>query len=172
MTAALEILDAFGLPDLSMRRVATSLGVQVGALYHHVPDKQSLLAAIAERILDDVPRVTQEGKAGIHMWSDALRRMLLQHRDSGELLITVLGFGLIDRQLTETPMGLLRALVAEEEVSVGVRTLVSYVLGDVCQEQAAQDLREFSRGPESLSTTAGDAQFHAGIDVILRGLSL
>ena len=49
--AGLAILDEYGLGDLSMRRVADALGVQAGALYYHVPNKQSLLAAIADEIL-------------------------------------------------------------------------------------------------------------------------
>ena len=48
--AGLEILDIYGLGDLSMRRVADTLGVQAGALYYHVPNKQSLLAALADEV--------------------------------------------------------------------------------------------------------------------------
>ena len=44
--AAGAILDEFGLADLSMRRVADVLGVQPGALYYHVPNKQSLLCLL------------------------------------------------------------------------------------------------------------------------------
>ncbi|NHB85831.1 TetR family transcriptional regulator [Tessaracoccus sp. HDW20] len=49
--AGLSILDAYGLGDLSMRRVAETLGVQAGALYYHVPNKQSLLAALSDEIV-------------------------------------------------------------------------------------------------------------------------
>ena len=49
--AGLGILDAYGLGDLSMRRVADALGVQAGALYYHVPNKQSLLAALSDEVL-------------------------------------------------------------------------------------------------------------------------
>jgi hypothetical protein len=46
-----EILDAYGLGDLSMRRLAERLGVKAGALYWHVANKQSLLAAVSDEIL-------------------------------------------------------------------------------------------------------------------------
>ncbi|NEM90951.1 TetR family transcriptional regulator [Galbitalea soli] len=52
VTAALRILDDIGLADLSMRRLAASLGVQASALYWHFPNKQSLLASVSDRILD------------------------------------------------------------------------------------------------------------------------
>ena len=49
--AGVEILDAYGLGDLSMRRLAERLGVKAGALYWHVANKQSLLAAVSDEIL-------------------------------------------------------------------------------------------------------------------------
>lgn len=54
LDGAMAILDEFGLPDLTMRRLATALGVQPGALYWHFPNKQTLLGALADKILEDV----------------------------------------------------------------------------------------------------------------------
>src|SRR4051794_41891636 len=48
---ALGVLDAYGLADLTMRRLGTELGVQPSALYNHFANKQSLLAAVADEIL-------------------------------------------------------------------------------------------------------------------------
>ncbi|MGI9588642.1 MAG: TetR family transcriptional regulator, partial [Dietzia maris] len=48
---ALELLRESGLPGMSMRTLATQLGVQPSALYWHVPSKQALLTVVAERIL-------------------------------------------------------------------------------------------------------------------------
>ena len=48
---ALAVLDDYGLESLTMRRLAAELGVQPSALYHHVPNKQSLLAAVADEIV-------------------------------------------------------------------------------------------------------------------------
>ena len=48
---ALHVLDRYGLADLTMRRLATELGVQPSALYHHFPNKQALLAAVADEVL-------------------------------------------------------------------------------------------------------------------------
>jgi TetR/AcrR family tetracycline transcriptional repressor len=51
LDGAIAILDEYGLADLTMRRLATSLHVQPGALYWHFPNKQTLLGAIADHIL-------------------------------------------------------------------------------------------------------------------------
>ncbi len=48
---AVGILDMYGLPDMSMRRIASELGLQPSALYHHFANKQVLLAAVADELL-------------------------------------------------------------------------------------------------------------------------
>ena len=50
--AAQEILEAEGLAALSLRGVARRAGVSPAAPYHHFPDKQALLDAVAERSFD------------------------------------------------------------------------------------------------------------------------
>jgi AcrR family transcriptional regulator len=50
--AAQRILEAEGLAALSLRAVARRAGVSPAAPYHHFPDKQALLDAVAERGFD------------------------------------------------------------------------------------------------------------------------
>ena len=52
VAAAQEILEADGLAALSLRAVARRAGVSPAAPYHHFPDKQALLDAVAERGFD------------------------------------------------------------------------------------------------------------------------
>ena len=47
LRAARDILIDHSLADLSMRRLATEVGVRPNALYWHFPNKQTLLAALA-----------------------------------------------------------------------------------------------------------------------------
>ena len=54
LDTAFDVLRQFGLADLSMRRLATELGVAPGALYYHVKNKQELLASLASRMLATV----------------------------------------------------------------------------------------------------------------------
>ena len=42
-TAALELFAKQGFAAVSMRQIASEVGVQAGALYNYTPDKQSLL---------------------------------------------------------------------------------------------------------------------------------
>jgi AcrR family transcriptional regulator len=50
--AAQGILEADGIAALSLRAVARRAGVSPAAPYHHFPDKQALLDAVAERGFD------------------------------------------------------------------------------------------------------------------------
>lgn len=42
-SAALEIVDSEGLEALSMRRLASAVGVEAASLYHHIPNKNALI---------------------------------------------------------------------------------------------------------------------------------
>ncbi len=55
VSTAVDILQQYGLADLTMRRLARALDVAPGALYWHFPNKQALLGGIAESILTAVP---------------------------------------------------------------------------------------------------------------------
>ena len=79
--AAISLLDTYGLGDVTMRRVASSLGVAPGALYWHIANKQALIAALAEDIISPVSGESLEEL------SLNLRDALLAHRDGAEVVI-------------------------------------------------------------------------------------
>lgn len=105
--AATEILEQYGLADLSMRRVATRLGVQPSALYWHVKDKQSLLALVADRLLDGLVlgAPLPEWRAELRARAVTVHETLLSTRDAAELVASVVALGVGGQRL--------RALIAE-----------------------------------------------------------
>src|SRR6478736_5933445 len=94
VSGALRVLDAYGLEFCSMRRVAGELGVQPSALYHHVPDKQTLLALMADRIVANVEVGDDPAKA-----AHALREALLSTRDGADVVATASAFRLGDSRI-------------------------------------------------------------------------
>lgn len=50
LSAALRLVDAEGLDALSMRRLASELGVAAPSLYHHVVGKAELLDLLVDRV--------------------------------------------------------------------------------------------------------------------------
>jgi AcrR family transcriptional regulator len=53
--AAIAVADAEGLPELSMRRVATELGVSTMALYRYVDSKDALVLQMVDTAIGDFP---------------------------------------------------------------------------------------------------------------------
>ncbi len=77
--AAVAIADQDGLGAVTMRRVATDLQCEAMSLYHHVPSKDALLAALADEATRRVIEATADLDADT--WRDAVRRRCLAARD-------------------------------------------------------------------------------------------
>lgn len=90
LETAFDVLRQFGLADLSMRRLATELGVAPGALYYHVKNKQELLSHLASRMLNQVLAASLEQKKTGADWLIAvcneLYRQLLPINESAEVV--------------------------------------------------------------------------------------
>lgn len=54
LTQALDILDAGGLPALTMRTLATRVGINPMTIYYHFKDRDGLIKALAERVYADI----------------------------------------------------------------------------------------------------------------------
>lgn len=54
MDAALRLFAQNGYAAVSMRQIASAVGVQAGALYNYIPDKQTLLFTLMQRHMDDL----------------------------------------------------------------------------------------------------------------------
>ena len=76
---ALEIGNAEGLDAVSLRRLAADLGVTPMALYRHVTDKQDLINAMTEAVMEGL-----DLKAGFRpamTWTDRVRRAMTNYKE-------------------------------------------------------------------------------------------
>jgi len=55
--AALSLVERDGLDKLSMRRLATAVGVEAMTIYHYVPSKEALLDGLVERVVLQAVRI-------------------------------------------------------------------------------------------------------------------
>ena len=69
---ALEIGSAEGLQAVSLRRLAADLGVTPMALYRHVRDKQDLVNAMTEKVLEGMD--VKKGIRPSMTWTERMRR--------------------------------------------------------------------------------------------------
>jgi AcrR family transcriptional regulator len=61
--AALELIDADGLERLTMRSLATRLGVEGASLYHHIASRDDLLDEVSALINEEIAPVTPDPDA-------------------------------------------------------------------------------------------------------------
>jgi AcrR family transcriptional regulator len=59
LDCALAIVQREGREAVSMRRLATELGVTPMAIYHHIPDKPALMSALVDRVWDVIVASSQ-----------------------------------------------------------------------------------------------------------------
>ncbi len=90
LAAAIELADADGLAALSMRRLATSLGVEAMSLYYHVRNKNDVLGGILERVLSELelPLAGTPWKLALRTTALSAHAVLDRHRWAATLLMT------------------------------------------------------------------------------------
>jgi AcrR family transcriptional regulator len=81
LDTAIRLLDVEGVEALTMRRLASELGVSAMALYRHVSSKDELLMVLVDRLaarLDYPPRPRDPKRAMLVLWS-TIYDSLAQH---------------------------------------------------------------------------------------------
>lgn len=190
LDGAMAILDEFGLADLTMRRLATSLGVQPGALYWHFPNKQTLLGAVVDKILEgvDAPIDTDDWEESYSELAHRLRSALLAHRDGAELVSATFASRMTTSVVRENfvTAGLSSGL-SREHAELAAYAVLYYVLGHTVDEQSRAQMEEFgalTRSPISPDAPeiigggsdddllAGDptVRFQFGLDLFIDGI--
>lgn len=161
---AVALLDEVGLDGLSMRRLASELGVQPSALYHHFGNKAELLGAVADEILARGRRPTE-----VMTWADELRLVcvelrdiMLRHRDAAALVAQARALGSGGSEPVRRMTTALAWAGADAELArVGAHTLFHFVFGHVADEQVATEAGR--PAPEA-------ADFGVGLGLVLGGL--
>ena len=179
LAKATEILDSYGIADLTMRRLARELDVSPGALYWHFANKQELLGAVADEVL--APACTPSAAVG---WRERiadvavrLRDALLSHTDGAELASASFATGqsaAVRRIVDQLCTAAAEAGLAGDQPELAARTVVYYVLGFTADEQsrlqwdaAGVDLPD---GQSALTDDAG-ARFSFGLGLLVAGIA-
>ncbi|HSZ44008.1 MAG TPA: TetR/AcrR family transcriptional regulator C-terminal domain-containing protein [Streptosporangiaceae bacterium] len=195
---ALAVIAADGAAALSMRGLATRLGVVPGALYRHVRSKEQLCDLAADEVLAEVD--TQSGHdrgwaAQVQVLARRLRAVLEDHPGIAALLKTRDPLGPHSLVLAEAFLAALQeAGLAARETAQAFSLVYDYTIGfalsdrTTVNEQRVHDpatrrqLREFFRSlpadqfpalvglGEHVWSGNRDQRFTAGLDTILAGL--
>lgn len=170
---AVDVLDQYGLADLSMRRIASELGLQPSALYHHFGNKQELLAAVADEVLQrgrhaDHDRLAWE--AAVSAISHELRDAMLAYRDGAELVATVQAFGLGTRSLVEPlAAAFSRGGLGDDLARAAAATVLHFVFGFVTEEQIHLQASSAGAIDDDRLVRPGAGSFDLGLSFIVDG---
>jgi AcrR family transcriptional regulator len=171
----LALADESGLGAVSMRAVASRLGVTAMSLYHHVGDKDELLDGLVERLLAELPLPDPSlpGEQRLHALASSMRNAAARHPDAFPLLLgrpVVTAAALAVREVVYA--ALRDAAVPDELVPRVERLLSTFVIGFAASEvggrfaahdQAVRDgdfewaWRQIVAGIERWSSTAASA---------------
>lgn len=157
-TAHRLLLD-YGLQDVSMRRLAAELDVRPGALYYHVPNKQQLLARVAQRIL--APLSEAPATQGLESMMRQFRDTVLPIRDGADLMFVAFG---LDPRMPPVPVLCSRLEdlgLSPERAADRAQILIQFALGAVAAEQNASLL-----DPDA-QTPGGAALFDEGLRLLV-----
>lgn len=86
--AAVAIIDSEGTDGLSMRRLASALGVRSPSIYHHFRNKDEILGAVVDGIHDsiDLGRAGPDWETALTSYAYQLRAALIEHPHMVEFL--------------------------------------------------------------------------------------
>lgn len=192
-SAALSVVDRDGLGALSMRSVATELGVGTMSLYRYVTDRDELEGWIVERVLGAVElelpsRARSSWTKSVTLLAERAREAIGGHPAIVPLLLERRHSAPSSVRWGEAVLGALAEAGFEgKERALAFRTLLSYLLGAVQVEHfgalsgaGTAALARLSRDEfPNLSETARFAreispaeEFRRGFAIVLAGLSL
>lgn len=90
LRAALEIADREGIDALSMRNVAAAVGVEAMSLYHHVANKEEILAGLVELVAGElhIPVIGGAWRAQMKQRARSAHAVLVKHRWATMLFVS------------------------------------------------------------------------------------
>ena len=190
--AALRLVDDEGLDALTMRRLAADLGVAPMSLYSHVPDKDRLLLGVVNLATREIrlPDRDTEPWEALKTITREFRRVALEHPNLVPLIVRQPPTGSEGLHTLEMALDALRRVGMEATTTArAYRVMASFAIGFVSLEcggffkpvdfhagdqVAPVDLAALPRIVESVHALAEwdpDAEFEAGLDLIIDGLN-
>ncbi|MHB1137021.1 MAG: TetR/AcrR family transcriptional regulator C-terminal domain-containing protein [Coriobacteriia bacterium] len=186
--AAIRLVDREGLDALSMRGLATELGVGTMTVYYHVDDKSALYDLILDAVMSDVDASaddpTKTPRERISGMARAFRRALLAHPSAtpiaaGRSMRTAVQLRPVEAMLGVLldagmePAGALRTVNVIGQFVIGTAAMHASHLTEsgYHEDQIQIDPAEFPNLMATMDEPGDwDADFEAGLQALVQGL--
>lgn len=132
LVIAVEIADKDGVGAVTMRAVATRLGVEAMSLYNHVANKEDILDGMVDLVIEqiDVPAESDDWRTAMHRRAMSARGVFGRHRWAPMLLDSRQSSGPARLHYFDSVLGaLMRAGFSLDSASRAFSLLDSYVYG-------------------------------------------
>jgi TetR/AcrR family transcriptional regulator, tetracycline repressor protein len=167
VTTTIELVDEQGIGAATMRGVSSRLGVRSMSLYRYVQDRDELLDAVVERIVNELADDPEVQLRPVDGWrpyltgmAHGVRRYARAHPHAFPLVATrppaapwvnppLRSLRWVEAMLT----GLAREGFSDEQVLFTYRTFNSFLLGSLLLETSAMALRDPKPGDGSFTST-------------------
>jgi AcrR family transcriptional regulator len=184
--AASALVDAEGLDALSMRRLATELGVQGPSLYHHFGTKADILDAVADAVIEQVDVSAfgaREWPEALRLWATSYHAVLVAHPNIVPVLATGPGRRPASLAMADAVYGALieAGFGAAQATHIGalMRYLVtgsalgSFALGFDIDPELYQRYPHLHRAPllAAHHEAVDEGAFALGLDLLITGLT-
>ncbi|MBK9975124.1 MAG: TetR/AcrR family transcriptional regulator [Planctomycetes bacterium] len=138
LTAAARFADRNGLAKLSMRKLASRLGVEAMSLYNHVRDKDDILDSLVDTVIAEIelPARGNAWKSAMRRRAQSAREMFKRHPWAMSLMESRRNPGPASMRYYDAVLGCLRQAGFSIPMAGHVfSALDSYIYGFVLQEQ-------------------------------------
>jgi TetR/AcrR family tetracycline transcriptional repressor len=153
--AGLRLLDGSGIDGITLRALASELGVQAPTLYWHVKSKQDIFKAMAVAISQDAAAATAAmnpdapWQERLKSWAYALRLSILSHRDGGRVFAGTFTADPATYEVTEAALQAWQeAGLSIEESAQRMVLLRHFIVGFCIEEQELAELGEQGTQPQ------------------------
>jgi AcrR family transcriptional regulator len=186
VSAAIAIADAKGLTAVTLRGIASRLGVHVTSLYNHVPTKEAVLVEMTQALLAEtgLPASKLSWQEWVRRFADEMRSLARKHPGAFEAFNYVPAGGeraleTLDAALAafrEDGFDVLAAFNAVRSTFVGVLGLVLDDLARLRHPDFASDLNKlpldrFPHVQEANTAAASADTFDYFIRILIDGLA-
>jgi TetR/AcrR family transcriptional regulator, tetracycline repressor protein len=164
--AAFAVLSEKGLDGLSLRVLATHLGVQAPALYWHVRNKAELIGMMAATFGEVAARAEPRENtwaARLIAYGHALRQAMLLHRDAARLCAIARPIEPPEENANRVAAPLIAAGLDQKRALSYQASVIAYTLGWVVYEQS-QPMHEHLAQMLDLAES-----FASGLRAMVRG---
>lgn len=134
---AMGLADEKGVDAVTMRQLASRLGIKAMSLYNHVANKDDMLDDLVERVIAkiDVPSADLPWREAMRARAHSARAVFLQHPWAAALAESRVNFGPARLTLSNAVLGSLRRHGFSIELAYkAFMILDSYIYGFVLQE--------------------------------------